>query len=138
MVADDRLVALYGVPFASDSDPATDTDTFVANFLNQHAGALGVDDCVLDLVDKINIRDKFTVYTYRQTIPTENLHDARRIHTDGKTARSTSGSCRTMQLLTVRGSKSLWTFCRGLTSDSIAIASLFGPHHQHRRIIRKL
>lgn len=72
LAQEDRMVALYGVPFAVDADPATDTDAFVAEFLLQNSDALGVDNVVLDLQGKINIRnDKFTIYTYTQKI--ENL-----------------------------------------------------------------
>ena len=34
MTQSERLVAIFGVPFATDAHPATDTDLFVANFLN--------------------------------------------------------------------------------------------------------
>ena len=43
MVQRERLVALQGVPFATDADPATDTDAFVDSFLQQNGDALGVD-----------------------------------------------------------------------------------------------
>ncbi len=65
----ERLIALYAVPFATDSDPLTNTDDFVAAFLTAQADALGVDNVSLVLDNKINIRnDKFTVYTYAQQI----------------------------------------------------------------------
>lgn len=75
MVRNERLIALYGTPLAVDSDPATDTDAFVTSFLQQNGDALGVDDCVLELRNKINTRnDKFTVYTYRQKVEGLPVH----------------------------------------------------------------
>ena len=73
MIGGERLIALYGIPLAIDSDPGTNTDQFVDAFLSQHADALGVDDLVLALKGEITIRGgKFTVYTYAQRI--EGLH----------------------------------------------------------------
>ena len=75
MTHGEHLVALYGVPFATDSDPETTTDEFVEAFLAQHADALGVEGVTLVVKDKINIRnDKFTVYTYLQTIEGLPVH----------------------------------------------------------------
>jgi len=45
----DSLVGLGRVAFASDDDPLTSTDTFVSNFLAEHADALGVDNADLVL-----------------------------------------------------------------------------------------
>ena len=59
MAEGERLNALYGVTFATDADPATDTDQFVANFLNVQANvdAFGVDGAVLELNGSITIRN---------------------------------------------------------------------------------
>ena len=65
----ERLVALYGKPFATDNDPGTTTDDFVARFVGEHGDALGVENVSLVLDNRINIRnDKFAVYTYTQHI----------------------------------------------------------------------
>ena len=81
MVVGERLVALYGVPCATDSDPLTTTDDFIASFLAVQANmdAMGVDDCEIEPVDQpmdqITIRSgKFTVYTYRQLIEGLPVH----------------------------------------------------------------
>lgn len=75
IVREERLIALYGEPLATDADPATGTDTFVEAFLQEDGDALGVDDCVLQLTDKIDIRDgKFRVYTYVQKIAGLPVH----------------------------------------------------------------
>ncbi len=77
MVDGERLTALYGVPIATDSDPGTNTDQFMANFLAVQANvdALGVDSALLEFKDKITIRNgKFTVYTYTQKIEGLPVH----------------------------------------------------------------
>ncbi len=71
----ERMIALYGVPFATDNDPQTTTDDFVDAFLAEHGDALGVDNVDLVLRDKLNIReDKFTVYTYTQNLEGLPVH----------------------------------------------------------------
>jgi hypothetical protein len=75
MFSGERLVALYGVAFATDSDPRTTTDEFVQAFLAAESDALGVDGVKLTLEDKITIRNgKFSVYTYTQTIEGLPVH----------------------------------------------------------------
>lgn len=75
MAHGESMIALYGVPFATDSDPGTTTDEFVGAFLTEHADALGVEGVTLALDNKINIRnDKFTVYTYLQKIEGLPVH----------------------------------------------------------------
>lgn len=70
-----RLVAIYGVPFATDDDPQTTTDDFVTAFLSASGEALGVDNLVLVLDNKINISsDKFTVYAYIQELEDLPVH----------------------------------------------------------------
>jgi hypothetical protein len=74
-VENERLSALYGVPFASDSDPGTTTDDFVNAFLAQHADALGVDGVQLTLRNKHLLGSgKLTVYTYSQVIEGLPVH----------------------------------------------------------------
>jgi len=65
----ERQTALYGKPFATDSDPETTTDQFVESFLSAHGEALGVDSPSFGLVHKHVARSgKFTFYTYQQEI----------------------------------------------------------------------
>jgi len=77
MVRNDKLIALYGVPLATDSDPATNTDEFVANFASEQANvdAFGVEGAVLDLANKVTIRNgKYTVYAFVQKIAGLPVH----------------------------------------------------------------
>ncbi len=78
MTHGERLVALYGGVFATDSDSGTTTDDFVEGlngFLETNADAFGVDYVVLERVNKIIIRDgKYAVYTYRQKIEGLPVH----------------------------------------------------------------
>jgi hypothetical protein len=75
LIHGDHLVALYGVPLATDSDPGTTTDEFVETFLSQHADALGVTGVTLVPKDKITIRNgELAVYTYTQTIDDLPVH----------------------------------------------------------------
>ncbi len=75
VIAEGRLVALFGKPLAVDSDPRTTTDEFVAAFLAQHADALGANSADLKLKGKATIRgDQYTVYTYTQRIEGLPVH----------------------------------------------------------------
>ena len=75
----DRLIAIYGVPFAIDDDPATDSDAFVDGWLfgsgegdalvPGNVDALGVNDVDLTCADKIAIGDGLkSLYIYQQQI----------------------------------------------------------------------
>jgi Zn-dependent metalloprotease len=69
MFQGERMVAIYGSPFANDSNVASSTDDFVGAFLQQNASALGVDNPTLVLKNSIVIRNgTMKVYTYTQQI----------------------------------------------------------------------
>lgn len=77
------IAALFGVPFATDSDPQTSTDAFVNTWLfgpqNPHKDALGVDNLDLDPtpVNTINIRNnRYKVFTYVQRIEGLQVHNS--------------------------------------------------------------
>ncbi len=75
MMNHDRLVALYGAPLGTDDNPATDTDTFVANFLSQNPDAFGISPQTLQFRSKATIRNgKLTVYSYVQQIEGLEVH----------------------------------------------------------------
>lgn len=72
-----RVTSLYSSgALAVDADPTTDTDHFVDSCLAQHAPGLGISDLTLVLRDKINVHDKFLVYTYTQTIGGLPVHNS--------------------------------------------------------------
>jgi hypothetical protein len=73
----EKTVALFGRPFATDDDPQSSTDEFVAQFLQGQniASAMGVEFQDLVFKDKIVIRNgEIAVYTYVQHIEGLPVH----------------------------------------------------------------